>query len=165
MLRDFTLTRLVAATVAVLAVLMAIGWATRENPQDKPLLAILGGGFMFNYREAEVFYGFTAQVTKPLETGSVIEARFENPAGGEALVVRKRVSPVTDRYALRSPPIRGVTANRPYHVAVRVLDRTESQELWATTLDFESQISDDVVPTKPLIIGPGYTKNPEVVGG
>ena len=78
--------------------------------------------------------------------------------------MRERVSPMTDRYALRSPPIRGVEANRPYHVAVRVLDRTESKELWATTLNFTSQISDEVVPDKPLIIGPGYTKNPQVDG-
>lgn len=164
MLRYVSPARVIMAAVALLAVLAAIGWATRQDPQDKPLLAILGGGFMFNYRVAEVFYGFTAQVTKPLETGSVIEARFENPAGGEDLIVRERVSPMTDRYALRSPPIRGVEANRPYHVAVRVLDRTESKELWATTLNFTSQISDEVVPDKPLIIGPGYTKNPQVDG-
>ena len=164
MLRYVSPARVIMAAVALLAVLAAIGWATRQDPQDKPLLAILGGGFMFNYRVAEVFYGFTAQVTKPLETGSVIESRFENPAGGDDLVVRERVSPMTDRYELRSPPIRGVEAKRPYHVAVRVLDRTESKELWATTLNFTSQISDEVVPDKPLIIGPGYTKNPQVDG-
>lgn len=164
MLRYVSPVRVILAALAVVAVLAAIGWATRQDPKDKPLLAILGGGFMFNYRVAEVFYGFTAQVTKPLETGSVIEARFENPAGGADLVVRERVSAITDRYALRSPPIRGVEANRPYHVAVRVLDRTESRELWATTLNFTSRIGDEAVPDKPLVIGPGYTKNPQVDG-
>lgn len=164
MFRHVSPARVVIAALAVVAVLAAVGWATRQDPKDKPLLAILGGGFMFNYRVAEVFYGFTAQVTKPLETGSVIEARFENPAGGADLVVRQRVSPMTDRYALRSPPVRGVEAKRPYHVAVRVLDRTESKELWTTTLDFTSQVGDDMVPDTPLVIGPGYTKNPQVGG-
>lgn len=164
MIRLLSPARVICASVAVLAVLFAIGWATRENPKEKPLLMILGGGFMFNYRIGQVDYGFTAQVSKPLESGSIIEARFEDPAGGDDLVVRERVSPMTDRYALHSPPVRGVEAHHPYKVGIRVLDRLEKTELWKTELQFRSQISDDVVPKKPLVIGPGYDKNPEADG-
>ena len=80
----------------------------------------------------------------------------KNPAGGEPLVVRERVSPMTNRYALESPPVRGVEAGKPYRVSIRVLDRLERDVLWTSTLDIKSQISDDVVPDEPLTIGPGY---------
>jgi hypothetical protein len=156
--------RLIAASIALLAMLLAVGWATREDPAERPVLNILGGGFIFNYRVADIYYGFTAVVERPLESGSIIEARFENPAGGEELVVRERVSPMTNRYAFRSPPLRGVEAGRPYKVEVRVLDRLETAELWSTQLDFTSQISDQNMPDKPLTIGPGYAKNPDVGG-
>src|SRR5690606_40787351 len=104
MIRYLSPMRLLAAAVAFCIVLFAIGWTMREDPSDKPYLKILGGGFMFNYREAEVFYGFTALVERPLASGSIIEAEFENPGGGESLVVFERVSTMTDTYALRSPP-------------------------------------------------------------
>lgn len=145
----------------MLALLFAVGWATREDPTQKPYLKILGGGFIFNYRIADIHYGFTAVVTRPLASGSIIEASFENPAGGAPLVVRERVSTMTDRYALRSPPVRGVEAGRPYTVSIRVLDRLETQEIWNSTMVFRSQIGDEAAPGQALTIGPGYHRNPQ----
>src|SRR5690606_8662269 len=159
MIRYLSPMRLLAAAVAFCIVLFAIGWTMREDPSDKPYLKILGGGFMFNYREGEVFYGFTAVVTRPRARGSIIEAEFENPAGGEPFVVSERVSTMTDRYALRSPPIRGVEEGKPYQVAIRVYDREKEDLLWTTTRDYKSQISDEVVPDKPLVVGPVYALN------
>ncbi|MEX0956751.1 MAG: hypothetical protein WDZ83_16260 [Rhizobiaceae bacterium] len=153
--------RLAAAGVALLAILFAAGWLTREDPANKPFLEILGGGFVFNYRIADNFYGFTAVVKRPLESGSIIEAEFDNPAGGEPLVVRERVSPMTDRYALRTPPLHGVEAHKPYQVTIRVLDREETREIWSTTRSYSSQISDAKTPDKALTVGPGYHQNPE----
>jgi hypothetical protein len=160
MLDRLSLPRLVGAALALLAVLLAVGWLTRENPQDKPYLKILGGGFMFNYRVSDVYYGFTALVDRPLPTGSVIEAAFEDPAGGPDHVVRTRVGTDTNRYSLRSPPVRGVEAGKPYTVAIRVLDRTEDRLLWTHRMAFRSQIGDAVVPDRPLTVGPGYARNP-----
>ncbi|WP_187971382.1 hypothetical protein [Aquibium microcysteis] len=164
MLDRISLPRIVGAAVALLAVLLAVGWAMREDPATRPYLRILGGGFMFNYRVAEVFYGFTALVDRPLPTGSIIEAAFEDPAGGQRHVVRTRVGTDSNRYALRSPPVRGVEAGRPYHVDIRVLDRTETQLLWTHDLVLRSRISDRVVPQQPLTVGPGYAPNPSSGG-
>ena len=164
MLNRLTLPRVVGASLVVLAILLAIGWSTRIDPGDKPYLKVLGGGFMFNYRIGEVFYGFTAVVQKPLASGSIIEASFEDPAGGGPHVVRTRVDARTTRYSLRSPPVRGVEKDRPYEVAVRVLDREAKTELFHETLSIRSQISDAVVPEAPLVIGPGYTPNPAAAG-
>lgn len=150
-----------AATALLLVVLFAIGFATRNDPADKPLIAIIGGGFIYNYRIADVHYGFTAVVQRPLETGSIIEARFEDPAGGPALVVRERVSPRTNQYALRSPPVRGVVAHRPYKVDIAVLDRQGERELFAARVEYKSGIDDALVPDRPLTVGPGYHRNPD----
>ena len=164
MLERITLRQVIVLASALLAVLFAIGWLTRQDPQTKPYLEILGGGFMFNYREGDVYYGFTAFVTRPLPTGSIIEASFEDPAGGEPLVVSQRVGTDTERYSLRSPEIRGVEAGKSYHVGIRVFDREKTEMLWSHGLDFKSTISDDFIPDKPLVIGPGYHKNPEAEG-
>jgi hypothetical protein len=158
MLDRISLPRIVGAGVVLLAVLLAVGWLTREDPAARPYLKILGGGFMFNYRVADVYYGFTAVVDRPLPTGSIIEAAFEDPAGGPEHVVRTRVGTGTSRYALRSPPVRGVEADKPYRVAIRVLDRTERQILWTHDLAFTSRIGDAVVPARPLTVGPGYAR-------
>lgn len=164
MFEKLSLNHLIAAATVLLALLFAIGWMTREDPETKPYLGILGGGFMFNYREGDVYYGFTAMVQRPLPTGSIIEASFEDPGGGEPLIVRQRVGTDTERYSLRSPEVRGVEAGKPYHVAIRVFDREEQNLLGMQSLDFTSKISDDVVPDKPLVIGPGYTPNPDADG-
>ncbi|MBN7761331.1 hypothetical protein JYP52_09290 [Nitratireductor aquibiodomus] len=161
-MRAFSFRNIIIAALALCAVLFAVGWFTREDPADAPYLKILGGGFMFNYREAEIFYGFTAQVVRPLASGSIIEARFDDPAGGAPLVVSERVSTMTDRYALRTPPVRGVEAKKAYRVDIRVYDRTKTTLLWQEEHSYASQIADTVVPEKPLTIGPGYHRNPEL---
>ena len=160
--RVFSLKGLLTTAGVLLAVLFAIGWMTREDPADKPYLRIVGGGFIFNYRVADAFYGFTAIVQRPLPTGSIVEASFEDPAGGAPHVVRQRIGgPEMTRFAMRSPPVRGVEASRPYQVAIRILDREERHVLWTHRADFRSQLSDAVMPDQPLTIGPGYAKNPQ----
>ena len=156
---------LAAAACALLVPLFAIGWLTRHDPAEKPYLLVMGGGFIFNYRVADVYYGFTAAIARPLPTGSIVEAAFENPAGGPAYVVRQRVGGAQmTRLSLRSPPVRGVEANHPYKVELRVLDREGRALLWSRELAFKSDISDAVVPDRPLTVGPGYARNPAAGG-
>lgn len=161
MFERIKLGHVLAAVGLVLAPLFVVGWLTRQDPAEVPLVDIIGGGFVFNYRIAEVFYGFTAVVRKPLEAGAIIEASFEDPARAEPHVVRERVDTRTTRYSMRSPPVRGVEAGREYAVNIRVLDHTGQQVLFAATRNYSSQISDKMVPDKPLTIGPGYHPNPD----
>lgn len=165
MLERISFRGVIAAACLLLVPLFAVGWLTREDPGDRPYLRILGGGFIFNYRVADVYYGFTAVVQRPLPTGSVVEAAFDDPGGGPAHLVRQRIGgPEMTRFMMRSPPVRGVEAGKPYHVAIRILDREEKEVLWSHGTDFRSQISDDVVPDVPLTIGPGYARNPQAGG-
>lgn len=163
--RMFSLKGVILAACALLVPLFAIGWLTREDPGEKPFLQILGGGFIFNYRVSDVYYGFTAVVQRPLPTGSIVEVEFEDPAGGPAHLVRQRMGGAEmARFSLRSPPVRGVEAGKAYHVAIRILDREERQMLWSHGMDFRSQIGDEIVPDAPLTIGPGYARNPQAGG-
>ncbi len=156
-------TRMILAACALLAPLFAIGWVTRESPDEVPYLRILGGGFIFNYRVSDVYYGFTALVQRPLPTGTLVEAEFDDPAGGSPLVVRQRMGgPGMERFSMRSPPVRGVEAGKPYHVEIRIIDREERRLLWSHGMDFSSQIGDEAVPAAPLTIGPGYARNPDL---
>lgn len=157
--------RLAAAACALLVPLFVLGWLTREDPAEKPYLQVLGGGFIFNYRVSDVYYGFTAAIMRPLPTGSIVEAAFEDPAGGPPHIVRQRIGGAEmARLSLRSPPLRGVEAGKAYTVALRVLDREGEHLLWSRDLAFKSGLSDTVVPDKPLTIGPGYTRNPAAGG-
>jgi len=52
---DRTFEKVVVAAVSFGVILFAIGWVTRDDPAKRPLLIINGGGFVYNYRIAEVF--------------------------------------------------------------------------------------------------------------
>lgn len=158
MLSRLTLGQVIAAAVALVAVLFAIGWTTRQDPSEKPYLTILGGGFIANYRIADMHYGFTALVTRPLPTGSIIEARFEDPAGGPQILISQRVGTDTERYSFHTPPVTGVEAGRRYAVDIRVFDREHQRELWRHDLSYASQIDGTIMPDEALTVGPGYAR-------
>lgn len=148
-------------TVVILAmslctVLFAVGWFTREDPAEKSYLQVSGGGFIFNYRTAEAFYGFTADVLRPVEVGSILEATFENPSGGDPYVVSDRLTARTTTYSLRTPPLQGIAAHKPYIVAIRLYDRQHDNLIWEMQRSYSSQLSDEVMPKHPLTIGPGH---------
>ncbi|WP_299870445.1 hypothetical protein [uncultured Hoeflea sp.] len=146
MREDRTFEKLVIGAIALAGMLLAIGWLTREDPAEKPYLRIAGGGFIYNYRVADVFYGFTAYVLKPLPVETRLHAR-------------------SVKYGIRSPSVRGVKAGRPYRVSIRIVDYTRTQVIWSDERDYVSQIDDMVVPDKPLTVGPGYHPNPDLVDG
>ena len=161
---DRTFEKVVAGAIAVVILLFGIGWLTREDPAQKPYIRVAGGGFIYNYREADVYYGFTAHVLKPVPIWSWLIADFEDPGGGPPLTVETRLHARSVRYGVRSPSLRGVKAGKPYRVSIRLYDRTRSELLWSAEKEFTSQIDDTVVPDKPLTIGPGYFPNPELNG-
>ncbi len=159
---SFPLGKTLAVVLGIVAVLFAIGWQSRTNPDDIPYLRIAGKSFIFNYRVSDVFYGFSAYLTKTVPKNSVIVAEFEDPAGGEPFTVTETISVKSRRYSLRSPSLRGVEAGKPYSVHVRLVKWGDEEVLFDEYFTVTSNISDDVVPDKPLTIGPGYHPNPEL---
>ena len=139
----------------VLAILL-----TGCEDAGKPPLALAGGGFIFNYRIAEVFYGVSLKPQRRIAAGAVLEGEFENPAGGPNLIVRETLGEPKLVYALQTPPLKGVKAGRPYRVEVRLIEGGQITGRVART--FTSDLNQDMLPDAPLTIGPGYTPNPDL---
>lgn len=142
-----------ALTVALAVLLMA---GCDDEPGDKPYLEFAGGGFIFNYRLATADYGFVARVVRDIPAGSIIEAQFENPSGGEPIVIRQSAEARRRNYVFRTPPLQGVKADQDYHVELRLLDPTGQQVIASYSRSFRSDIGQDVLPKHPLTVGPGY---------
>ena len=127
-----------------------------------PWLAFDGGGFVFNYRTAQVFYGFNVRLLRTLANGTVLVAEFQDPAGGPDLVVRDMVRPNTDVYSFQSPALTGVEAHKPYKGTIKILEAGTNKLIASYERDFKSQVGQDWLPEKPLVVGPGYKPNPEL---
>jgi hypothetical protein len=126
-----------------------------DGSDDKPYLAFAGGGFIFNYRLATADYGFVARVLRALPEGSIVEAEFENPDGGDPIVLRQSAKAGRSSFVFRTPPLQGVRANRDYRVVLRLLDadRAEIASYWKS---YRSSADQNVLPESPTVIGPGH---------
>ena len=127
----------------------------------KPYLEFAGGGFVFNYRNAEAFYGFVAKPVRPLPEDAVIEAAFEVPGKTAPLVLTQRARSGQMQYTFQSPPLTGIVKDHPYKVVLRVLDGA-GKELARYEHGFKSDIDQAAMPGKPLVVGPGYEPNPDL---
>jgi hypothetical protein len=139
--------------------LLALLLAACEDA-SKPPLALAGGGFIFNYRIAEVFYGVSLKPQRRLAVGAVLEGEFENPAGGPNLIVRETLGAPKLLYALQTPPLKGVKAGKPYQVKVRLIEGGKITGRVERT--FTSDLDQEMLPEMPLTVGPGYTSNPDL---
>lgn len=128
--------------------------------EEGPYVEIVGGGFVFNYRIAEAFYGVTAVAHRPLPAGTELTAEFEDPAGGEPIRVTRQARDGQTRFSLESGPVRGIVADRDYTV-VLTLTSSSGDVLETHTRAFRSKLDQSVLPDRPLTIGPGYAPNPD----
>ena len=127
---------------------------------DGPYFEFLGGGFVFNYRLAEAEYGFVVKRLRSVPEGSILEARLENPAGGEPFVLREPAAWDRLEYVFRSPPLQGVRAGRDYHVELRLIDGASGGVLATIARTFRSDVDQSVLPERPPVVGPGYQPAP-----
>jgi hypothetical protein len=127
---------------------------------DGPHLEFLGGGFVFNYRLAEAEYGFVVKRLRRIPDGTIIEARLENPAGGEPFVLRETAAWGRLEYVFRSPPVRGVQAGRDYRVEVRLLDPADRRVIATYARTFRSDVDQAVLPERSPVVGPGHQPAP-----
>ena len=129
------------------------------SPREGPYLEFLGGGFVFNYRLAEADYGFVVKRLRRIPDGTVVEARLENPAGGEPFVLRETAAWDRLEYVFRSPPVRGVKPGRHYRVEVRLLE-PGGKVLASYARTFRSDVDQSVLPERSPVVGPGYQPAP-----
>ena len=156
--------RLVYSALLALAIvgLVAVS-ACRESGGKGEYFAIGGKIFVFNYRVATATYLVNLVPLQPVEEGQTAVASFEDPAGGEPIVVRRKIWPNMAKTTIESPPLRCVVKDRPYKVSIAIEgpDGSVRQTIETTMASSEDQ---SLLPDKPLVVGPLYTSNPELKG-
>ena len=158
------LNRSVARSFLVLALLGMLGVsACRESGGEGEYFAIDGKIFVFNYREARATYLINIVPVRPIEEEQTAVASFEDPAGGEPIVVRKKIWSKTAKTVIESPPLRCVVKDRPYKVSIRIegADGATRQTIETVMASTQDQ---SILPDLPLVVGDGYMPNPALAG-
>ncbi|MFT3988509.1 hypothetical protein [Aestuariivirga sp.] len=137
------------------ALLACLALAACGDDSKTPYLEFIGGGFIFNYRTADHYYGFVARRKKPLPEGAVLEASFEVP-GGPNQVLRETSSEGKLQYTFQTGDLRGIEKGHPYKAVLRVLDGTSGAELARYEKTFTTEVDETSLPEGPLVVGPGY---------
>ncbi len=119
--------------------------------------------FVFNYRIAEATYLITFEKIKPTPEGARVLAVLDNPAGGDKIQIEKKIWTNNDRIVLESVALRCVAKGKPYLFIVDIVgaDGGLLQKIVGSVV---STLDQDVLPDRPLAVGPGYTANPELSG-
>jgi hypothetical protein len=125
--------------------------------ESKPYFTFAGGGFIFNYRNADAYYGFVLKAGRATPEGAVIEVTFEMPDGSDVQTVPVRQGQL--QYMFRSPDMDRFVKDKSYEAVVRVLDG--EKEIARLTKSFKNVIDPSQFPSEPLVVGPGYQKNPD----
>jgi len=144
---------------AWLVVVMCALMGCKEDP-NSPYLEFIGGGFIFNYRNADAYYGFVAKPLRTLPEGSIIEAQFELPNMAEPYVETQKTAPGMMQFSFRTPELAGIEKGHPYKVVMRLLAAPGGAEIARYEATFSSDVAQASLPSKPLVVGPGYQANP-----
>lgn len=151
---------LVAACCAAAGVLTA---GCRDTGKDGALFEVAGKLFVFNYRVATATYLVNLKQVAPLPEGLTAVARFDDPSGGEPIVVRQKIWPRLDKTTLESPPVRCIYKGVPYHVSV-LIEGADGEVRQTIETALTSNADQSVLPDRPLVVGPAYTPNPDLTG-
>ncbi len=143
----------------LLPLALALAACQRETGGDP--LKLTGKMFVFNYRLAYATYLVTLEQMAPLPDGTVVQAEFENPAGGAPLTLERRIFPNLPKVVLESPDVTCVKKARPYKVTIAVVG-PDGGRLQSIETQVTSSADQSILPAKALVVGPGYDKNPEV---
>ena len=149
-----------------LAAFCAVGMALaacRESGGEDEYFRLDGKLFVFNYRVATASYLVNLVPLQPVGEGQVAVATFEDPAGGAPIVVRQKIWPKLAKTTIESPDLYCVVKDRPYAVSIRIETGDGSVKQTIDTT-ITSSLDQDILPDRPLVVGPVYTKNPDLAG-
>lgn len=162
-LTKFLIARLLSSgSLLAGALVVGLVLAGCQRPSEGVFLEVTGRIFVFNYRVATANYLLTFKKVAAIPAGSSIEAQFDNPRGGDRLVTRQAVFAADETIAVSSPHLSCVKKDHAYAVDVRLVDGQGKllQEIATSVTSDVDQSA--VLPSKPLVVGPVYTPNPDV---
>ncbi|AYG58668.1 hypothetical protein [Rhizobium jaguaris] len=147
--------------IVLMAAIAGLTFAGCQRQADDGPTELSGRLFVFNYRVATASYMITLKKIAPIPEGTTAVAEFENPMGGDPLVVHEKIYTFWDKITLESPDLRCVRKDRPYSVSIKLVDASD-KTIQTIKTEVKSDLDQTVLPTKPLVVGPSYTKNPDV---
>lgn len=159
-MREFRFRRALLPALGLAALALA---SCRDTGGEGEYFALDGKLFIFNYRVATATYVVNIKPLQPVEDGQTAVATFQDPAGGEPIIVRQKIWPKLQKTTLESPPLNCIVKNKPYDITIQIVaaDGAVRQTIRTTLTSSEDQ---SILPDKPLVVGPVYTPNPELVG-
>jgi hypothetical protein len=137
--------------------------ACRDEGGDGEYFAVSGRLFEFNYRLARATYIVTLNPLQPMDGSQTAVGTFENPAGGEPIVVRQKIWPKLSHVTLESPPLTCVVKDKPYAVKITIEDANGSV-VQALDTTVTSSLDQSILPDRALVVGPVYELNEELAG-
>lgn len=151
-------------TIILIAAIAGTALAGCQRKDDEGPTQLSGRLFIFNYRVASASYMITLKKIAPIPDGTTAVAEFENPAGGDPLVVQQKIYSFWDKITLESPDLHCVRKDRPYSVSIKLVDASD-KTIQTIKTEVKSDLDQTVLPTKPLVVGPAYTANPDIFKG
>ncbi len=148
-------------TLAMTAMLAVAG--CRESGGEDEYFAVSGKLFEFNYRLGMATYVVTLNPLQPIPDGMVAVVNFQDPAGGIPIEVRQNLWPKLPHQTLTSPPLSCVAKDRPYSVEIRIEDK-DGDLRQSLDITMTSNLDQSILPDRPLVIGPVYELNPDMIG-
>ena len=140
----------------LLAIALAGLLLSCKDDASTPYVEFVGGGFIFNYRTANHYYGFVVRQKKPLPEDSKLEARFEVPGSEPEQVVEQPVRRGQLQYVFQTGDLEGIVKDHPYKAKLRILDRTTGAVIAEYETTFKTAVDQATLPEGPLVVGPGY---------
>ena len=152
-------------SLPVIGLLLAAGalGACRESGKEGEYFALSGKLFEFNYRLAKATYVVTLNPLKPVGEGQVAVASFENPAGGEPIVIQQKIWPKLPHVTLESPPLTCVVKDKPYTVSIKI-QGPDGAVMQTIDTTITSSLDQSILPDRPLVVGPVYELNKDLAG-
>lgn len=147
--------------ISLFSVLCVLALSACRQSDDGNYVRLAGNLFIFNYREAVATYVISLQRLRPLPQGTYWRATFDNPEGGEPQVISRKIYPGRDNIGVESEPVYCIVKGRPYSYKIEIV--SENLTLQTVSGTMVSTLSQDILPDKPLVVGPGYEKNPNAI--
>ncbi|MGE3308159.1 MAG: hypothetical protein AB7I52_19545 [Rhizobiaceae bacterium] len=142
---------------------LLVASACRESGGEGEFFEVSGKLFVFNYRVATATYLVTLNPLQPMQEGQTAVATFQDPAGGEPIVVKQRIWPKLAKATIESPPLRCIVKDRPYSVSIAITEE-DGEVVQKIDTTITSNLDQTVLPDRPLVVGPAYTPNPDLEG-
>jgi len=159
------MTRIRISRVCFSLVLVALLGAAgcRDSGEEGEYFEVSGKLFVFNYRVATATYLVTLNPLQPMREGQTAVATFQDPAGGEPIVVRQKIWPKLEKTTIESPPLRCVAKDKRYSVSIAI-EEDGGRVVQKLDTTITSNLDQSVLPDRPLVVGPLYTPNPDLAG-